>query len=220
MIWCLLVYKPHGYYSYIYHKPWNSATYKATETRSEGGPILYGHTIRYYISLILNLDWSSPTDIYSDSLSEILCWHSILHVFWHSIWHVIWHVSGNCVWHSSGVLCLTCSLTCLLAFYLQTYFLTFLADVYPDILSNILSGILSDIFADIHSDILSGDLPFISWHNISDNIWRFTKSWGHPQLLSIYRWIFPYKPSSYWDTPILGNPYYMYIHIYIYVYVY
>ena len=161
------------------------------------------------MSFILNLDWSSPTDTYSDSLSEILCWHSILHVFWHSIWHVIWHVSGNCVWHPSGVLCLTCSLTFLLAFYLQTYLLTFLADVYPDILSNILSGILSDIFVDIHSDILSGDLTLISWHNISDNIWRFPKSWGYPQLLSIYRWIFPYKPSSYWDTPILGNPYYI-----------
>ena len=128
--------------------------------------------------------------------------------FWHPIWHVISHVSGNCVWHLSGVLYLICSLTFILAFYLQTYLLTFLADTYPDILSNILSGILSDIFADIHSDMLSGDLTFISSHNISDNIWRFPKSWGYPQLSSIYRWIFPYIPSSYWDTPDT--------HIYIY----
>ena len=30
--------------------------------------------------------------------------------------------------------------------------------------------------------------------------------WGYPCSSSIYRWIFPYKPSSYWGTPIYGNP--------------
>ena len=35
-------------------------------------------------------------------------------------------------------------------------------------------------------------------------IWRFPKSGGYPQTIHFCR-IFPYKPSSYWGTPILGN---------------
>ena len=34
--------------------------------------------------------------------------------------------------------------------------------------------------------------------------WAFSESWGYPQA-SISRWDFP-LPSSYWATPILGNP--------------
>jgi|Cyp2metagenome_2_1107375.scaffolds.fasta_scaffold289729_1 hypothetical protein len=30
---------------------------------------------------------------------------------------------------------------------------------------------------------------------------------GYLQLSSIYRWFFPYKPTSYWGFPIHGNPY-------------
>ena len=32
--------------------------------------------------------------------------------------------------------------------------------------------------------------------------------WGYPQIIH-FNWIFPYKPSSYWGTPIYGN-----LHIY------
>jgi hypothetical protein len=26
--------------------------------------------------------------------------------------------------------------------------------------------------------------------------------WGYPQFSSIYRWMFPKKPSSYWGSPM------------------
>ena len=38
-------------------------------------------------------------------------------------------------------------------------------------------------------------------------IWGFPKSWGYPQSSSIYRWIFPCKPSSYWVPQEWKPPY-------------
>ena len=31
-------------------------------------------------------------------------------------------------------------------------------------------------------------------------------NYGYPQSSSIYRWMFYYKPSSHWGTPIVRNP--------------
>ena len=52
-----------------------------------------------------------------------------------------------------------------------------------------------------------GGIHDLTWSRNHPRYGGFLKSWGYPQSSSIYRWIFPCKPSSYWVPQEWKPPY-------------